>query len=321
MVANLSSRLRKSPILRDLSCETDLNIKRLMMPIFVKDGGYLDRSRWPGMDRVPVDGVASYLSPLVDIGLRSFLIFGIPRTKDALGSSAHAPDGVVQRAVRAIKDSFQSVAVFTDVCLCQYTDHGHCGLLERGSISLERTLEALSKIALSHAQAGADAVSPSAMADGQVSSIRKALDESGFEKVAIMSYSAKYASSLYAPFREVASSAPSFGDRESYQMDIRNRREALAEALADINEGADIVMVKPAITNLDVISDLRERLLCPIAAYQVSGEYVMMKAYSEITGVSEGRLVMEMLHSIHRAGAGIIITYSAPEAIRFLRSE
>lgn len=321
MPAKITSRLRKSSILRDLSCETELNPKKFIMPVFVKDGGGREQSRYPGMDRIPVGELVSYLSPLVDLGVRSFLVFGIPGIKDHKGSSAYDPNGVVQRAVRAIRESFQSIAIFTDVCLCQYTDHGHCGLLEKGSISMRKTVESLSRIAVSHAQAGADVVSPSAMADGQVFYIRRALDDSGFDKVAIMSYSAKYASLLYAPFREVASSAPSFGDRSTYQMDVRNRREAIAEALADVNEGSDIVMVKPAITNLDVISDLREMLLSPIAAYQVSGECAMIRTYAESTGISETALAIETLRSMVRAGAGIIITYFAPQAISFLRSE
>ncbi|MDH7556095.1 MAG: porphobilinogen synthase [Candidatus Methanosuratincola sp.] len=319
--AKITSRLRKSRILRDLSCETELNPKRIIMPIFIKEGGRREQSRWPGMDWIPVGELVSFLSPLVDLGIRSFLVFGIPGFKDHEGSSAYDQNGVVQRAVKEIRGSFQSIAIFTDVCLCQYADHGHCGIVEQGSISRKKTLESLSRIAVSHAQAGADVVSPSAMADGQVSYIRQALDDSGFDKVAIMSYSAKYSSLLYAPFRDVASSAPSFGDRAAYQMDVRNRREAIAEALIDVHEGADIVMVKPALTNLDVISDLRERLLSPIAAYQVSGECAMIRAYAESTGVSETALAIETLRSIGRAGAGIIITYFAPQVISFLRSE
>ncbi|MDI9609059.1 MAG: porphobilinogen synthase [Candidatus Verstraetearchaeota archaeon] len=321
MKGNIISRLRKRQILREISCETDLSPRKFIMPIFVKEAGGIERSRWTGMDRIPMDKIVSYLSPLVDSGVRSFLLFGVPQNKDPQGSSAYAKEGPVQNAVRAIKESFQSVAVFTDVCLCQYTDHGHCGIFELQSINLKKTLENLSKIAVSHAEAGADVVSPSAMADGQVCSIRQALDESGFEDVAIMSYSAKYASSLYCPFREVASSAPSFGDRSSYQIDFRNRREAIAEVLADVEEGADIVMVKPAITNLDVISALRRRLLCPMAAYQVSGECAMVKLYSECMGLPELSVEMEMIYSISRAGAGIIITYYAPQAISHLKGE
>lgn len=315
----VTSRLRKSRVLRDLSCESDLDPSKFIMPVFVKEGGEIERSRWGGMERVPLSGLVGYLAPLVEIGIRHILLFGLPPSKDPSGSSAYSAQGVVQRAIRAVKESFDRLAVLTDVCLCQYTDHGHCGILEGGSISRDKTLSALSRVAVSHAEAGADIVAPSAMADGQVASIRHALDASGFDSVAIMSYSAKYSSSLYAPFREVASSSPSFGDRSAYQMDIRNRREAITEALQDIREGADVVMVKPAMTNLDVISDLRRRLLCPIAAYQVSGEYAMIRAYCDSTGASEARVVLEMLRSIRRAGADIIITYFAPQAIAYLR--
>ncbi|MEJ5292573.1 MAG: porphobilinogen synthase [Candidatus Methanosuratincola sp.] len=319
MDARITSRLRKSYVLRDLACESDLNPSKFIMPVFVKESGEIERSRWGGMEKVPLKALVSYLEPLADAGIRSVLMFGLPCSKDPSGSSAYAAEGVVQQAIRAAKGSFPEIAVLTDVCLCQYTDHGHCGILEGESISREKTLSALSKIAVSHAEAGADVVAPSAMADGQVASIRAALDASGYDSVAIMSYSAKYCSSLYAPFRDVASSAPSFGDRSAYQMDIRNRREAIAEALEDIREGADIVMVKPAITNLDVIRDLRKRLLCPIAAYQVSGEYAMIKVYSDAAGVSEARVVLEMLRSIRRAGADMIITYFAPQTIAYLR--
>jgi porphobilinogen synthase len=315
----MTSRLRKSRVLRDLSCESSLNPNKLIMPIFVKEEGEIESSRWGGMEKVPISHLVRYLAPLVDAGVRSILLFGIPMLKDPLGSLAYDSKGVVQRAIRVIKENFANLAVLTDVCLCQYTDHGHCGILEGNSISKIKTLATLSKIAVSHAEAGADIVAPSAMADGQVASIRQALDESGFENVAIMSYSAKYSSSLYAPFREVASSSPSFGDRSAYQMDIRNRREAVIEALEDLREGADVIMVKPAITNLDVISELRNKLLCPIAAYQVSGEYAMIRAYCEGAKVSERNVVLEMLTVIRRAGADMIITYFTPQAISYIK--
>uniref|UniRef100_A0A7C3EWB2 Delta-aminolevulinic acid dehydratase n=1 Tax=Candidatus Methanomethylicus mesodigestus TaxID=1867258 RepID=A0A7C3EWB2_9CREN len=319
MDVRITSRLRKNGILRDLSCESDLNPNKFIMPVFVKEGGEVERSQWGGLEKVPLDDMVSYLDSLVDMGIRAFLLFGLPNSKDPYGSSAFSSEGVVQRATKATKEAFSQLAVLTDVCLCQYTDHGHCGILEGQSINRDKTLNALSKIAVSHAEAGADIVAPSAMSDGQVAFIRAALDASGFDSVAIMSYSAKYFSSLYAPFREVASSSPSFGDRSVYQMDIRNRKEAMFEALEDVREGADIIMVKPAITNLDIISDLRSRLLCPIAAYQVSGEYAMIKAYCERAGASEARVMLELLGSIRRAGADMIITYFAPQAIAYLR--
>lgn len=321
MGIRITSRLRKSRVLRDLSCESYLDPRKFIMPVFVKEGGEVERSRWGGLERVPISGLVSYLDSLVSMGIRSVLLFALPRSKDPSGSSAYSPDGVVQRALRTLKESFSELVVLTDVCLCQYTDHGHCGILEGGSISREKTLKLLSMVALSHAEAGADIVAPSAMVDGQVISIRNALDANGFGSIAIMSYSAKYSSSLYAPFREVASSSPSSGDRSSYQMDVRNRREAMAEALEDVEEGADIVMVKPAITNLDIIGELRERLLCPIAAYQVSGEYAMIRAYSESAGVPESRVVLEMLGAIRRAGADMIITYFSPKAIAYLKED
>ncbi len=321
MKKTITSRLRRNKILRDLVSETALAPHNFIYPIFVKETGDIERSRWGGMEKVPLSGLVEYLSGYIASGLRSFLIFGVPSSKDSLGSHAYSGDGVVQRAIRAIKASLPPVNILTDVCLCQYTDHGHCGILEGSRIHRNKTLSILSRIAVSHAEAGADIVAPSAMADGQVSAIRSALDEGGFEDVGIMSYSAKFRSFLYSPFREVASSAPAFGDRSSYQMDFRNRREAVKEALQDIQEGADMVMVKPAMPYLDVISELRRILTCPLAAYQVSGEYVMLKEYCKSTDTDERGVFLEALTAIKRAGADIIISYYAPEVVKALREE
>jgi len=315
----ITSRLRRNRVLRDLVSETELVLSKLIFPIFVKEVGEVESSRWGGMEKVPITRLLDYLSTHVDSGLRSFLIFGIPSSKDSTGANAYSREGVVQRAVRTVKESFPHINIVTDVCLCQYTDHGHCGIIEGGRIDRKKTLSALSRIALSHAEAGADIVAPSAMADGQVSAIRGALDESGFEDVAIMSYSTKFRSSLYSPFREVASSTPVFGDRSSYQMDFRNRREAILEATQDLEEGADIIMVKPAMPYLDIISELRKVLTCPLAAYQVSGEYVMIKEYCRATGTSDQEVITEALTAIRRAGADIIISYFAPEATKILK--
>lgn len=315
----VTSRMRQSKVLRDFVTESSIASDKLVLPIFIKEKGELEKSKWGGMERIPLSALEGYISSLVESGLKSLLLFGLPSHKDAVGSGAYSRDGVVQQAIKILRSSYPSLIIITDVCLCQYTDHGHCGFFKDGLIERGKTLELLSRVALSHAEAGANIVAPSAMADGQVKAIRAALDTSSFENVAIMSYSAKYASSLYAPFREVASSAPLYGDRSSYQMDYRNKREAVSEAEEDVREGADIVMVKPALTSLDVISELRRLLLCPIAAYQVSGEYVMIKSYCDCTGVDERTVILETLSVIRRAGADIIISYFTPRLISLLK--
>lgn len=317
----ITSRLRRNQTLRDMVSETCLTPRKFVFPIFVKEEGEIERSRWGGMERVPLSHLVEYISSHVELGLRSFLIFGIPSSKDSMGTAAYSKDGVTQRAIRSLREAIPGINIITDVCLCQYTEHGHCGIIEGGKINKEKTRSVLSRIALSHAEAGADIVAPSAMADGQVSAIRAALDEGGFDDVGIMSYSVKYRSFLYSPFREVASSAPAFGDRSSYQMDFRNRREAIVEAVQDVKEGADIIMVKPAMPYLDIISDLRRILSYPIAAYQVSGEYVMIKTYCESTGTKEEEILRETLTAVRRAGADIIISYFSPQAIKILRDE
>ncbi|MFN4131657.1 MAG: porphobilinogen synthase, partial [Caldimicrobium sp.] len=247
----------------------------------------------------------------LDLGIKAFLLFGIPEKKDELGTSAFVHDGIIQRALKTIKDKFPEALLITDVCLCEYTSHGHCGIIKDGKVDNDLTLEQLARIAVSHAKAGADWVAPSDMMDGRVARIREALDEAGFTEVVIMSYAVKYCSSFYGPFREAAHSAPKFGDRRTYQMDPSNAREAMREALMDVEEGADIIMVKPAMPYLDIIKMLRENIYHPIAAYQVSGEYAMIKAAAQLNYIEEDRVIWESLISIKRAGADIIITYFA----------
>lgn len=317
-MTNRTSRLRANPALRELVAETGVKAPALVFPFFVKGSGRLEEPYGKGVARVPLGEVEGWISPLARKGLRAVLLFGVPDGKDEAGHEVYSDGGVVQRAVRAMKSKFPSIAVITDVCMCQYTTHGHCGIVAGERIDRERTCEALAKVAVSHAKAGADMVAPSAMADGQVAAIRGGLDKAGFEDVALMSYSAKYASSLYAPFREAANSAPAFGDRSAYQMDFRNRREALHEAEVDVEEGADVIMIKPALPYLDVISDLKAKLRRPVAAYQVSGEYVMIKAYCERTKTDEERLIAETVTAIRRAGADVVISYFVPELLELI---
>jgi porphobilinogen synthase len=273
----------------------------------------------PGQYRWPVGAAQDACGPLVDAGIPAVLLFGLPGDKDAEGSSGWQADGPVQMATRAIKTAFPALQVITDVCLCEYTEHGHCGLLQDSTIDNDRTLPVLARQALSHVEAGADLVAPSDMMDGRVAALRQALDTEGYTGVPIMAYSAKYASAFYGPFREAAESAPAFGDRRSYQMDPGNAREALCEVALDIGEGADIVMVKPALSYLDVIRRVRDSVTVPVAAYNVSGEYSMIKAAAQAGWIDEGRAVREVLCSIKRAGADMIISYHSLEAARWLR--
>lgn len=319
-------RLRKNENIRDLVAEVRVSLSSLVMPLFVKEG-LKEREPvdgMPGQERLSIETLINEVSDLIDLGIRAILLFGIPSKKDELGSSAYDRDGVVQRAVREVKKNFgEEITVITDVCLCQYTSHGHCGIiLERSGqkiIDNDSTIEVLAKIALTHAEAGADIVAPSDMMDGRVGVIRKTLDEAGYTDTAIMSYSAKYASSLYGPFRNAAYSKPSFGDRRSHQMDPRNFREALREVELDILEGVDIVMVKPASWYLDVVSLIKDYFDIPLAAYSVSGEYTMIKLMAERGLIDERRAVWEQLHSIKRAGADIIITYYAKQYAKWVR--
>jgi porphobilinogen synthase len=273
----------------------------------------------PGVFNLSIDEVTKEVAAAYDTGVRSIILFGLPETKDPVASGAYAEDGIVQRAIRAVRQSSPQMIIMADTCLCEYTSHGHCGVVRDGDVINDESLELLARTALSQAQAGADIVAPSAMMDGQVGAIREMLDREGFENTAILAYAVKYASGFYGPFREAAQSAPEFGDRRAYQMDPPNAREALREAELDYSEGADILMVKPATVYLDILSLVRERFDVPIAAYHVSGEYALIKAAAQKGWIDEERVMMETLTSIKRAGADIILTYYAREAIRALK--
>lgn len=313
-------RLRRSQRLRDLVRETAIAPHDFIYPLFVCAGR--DRiqpvSSMPGVAQLSVDHIVKEAEEVHGLGIPGVILFGIPEHKDAMGSEAHADNGVVQQAVRAIKEKIPELLVVTDVCLCEYTDHGHCGVVRGHEIDNDSTLEILAKEALSHAAAGADIVAPSDMMDGRVAAIRTILDQHGFHEVAIMAYAAKYASAFYGPFREAAESTPQFGDRRSYQMDPGNSDEALREVALDIQEGADIVMVKPALSYLDVVARVKQRFGHPVAAYSVSGEYAMIKAAARNGWVDEERVVFEVLLSIKRAGADFILTYFAKDVARRL---
>ena len=311
-------RLRQSETIRAMMRETRLTPDMFILPLFVCEGEGVRRevSSMPGVYRLSVDEAVKETAAARGDGVKSVLLFGLPDRKDDIGSAAYDPEAPVQSAIRAIKRETPDVLVVTDVCLCEYTDHGHCGIVIDNEIANDPTVEQLVRAAVSHAAAGADIVAPSDMMDGRVAAIRGALDERGFEKVAIMSYAAKYYSVFYGPFRDAAQSAPKFGDRRSHQMDPANAREALREVEQDIDEGADIVMVKPALPYLDVITRVKDAFGYPTAAYQVSGEYAMIKAAARNGWLDEPRAMMECLTAIHRAGADIIITYYARDAAR-----
>jgi len=300
--------------------ETFLSPDNFIYPIFVTFGKGVKKeiSSMPGCFQESADEVVKNAKEVYSLGIPSVLLFGIPEYKDEIGSSAYDDHGVVQDAIRAIKDAVPELFVITDVCMCEYTSHGHCGIVKNGEVQNDPTLEILSKEALSQVEAGADMVAPSDMMDGRVEAIRAALDEEGFSEIPIMSYAAKYASAFYGPFREAADSAPQFGDRRSYQMDPANRREAVKEAALDIEEGADIVMVKPALAYLDIISDVKDAFDVPVAAYNVSGEYSLVKAAGKLGWINEQGVMLEMLTSIKRAGADLILTYFAKAAAKLL---
>jgi porphobilinogen synthase len=308
-------RLRRTDRLRALVRETRLTADRLVYPLFVVPGRGVRReiASLPGCFHLSADEAAREAREAEQLGLAGVLLFGLPEAKDAVGSEAWADGGVVQRAVRAIRQQCPDLLVVTDVCLCEYTSHGHCGVVEGDEVRNDPTLDLLTRMALSHARAGAHVVAPSDMMDGRVGAIRRGLDAGGLADVAILSYAAKYASAFYGPFREAADSAPQFGDRRSYQMDPANRREALREVRLDVEEGADMVMVKPALAYLDVIREVRDTFDVPVAAYNVSGEYAMVKAAAAKGWIDEGRIVRETLTSIARAGADVIITYHAKD--------
>jgi len=316
-------RLRRSEALRRLLRETALAPADFVYPIFVVHGQDVreEISSMPGQHHLSLDWLRPEAETLRSLGVRAVLLFGLPATKDEDGSEAYADDGIVQQAIGVLKSADPELVVITDVCLCEYTDHGHCGIIHRGEVDNDATLELLARTAVSHAAAGADVVAPSDMMDGRVAALRSALDDAGFVQTPIMSYAAKYASAFYGPFREAAESAPQFGDRRGYQMDPPNAREALREIDADVAEGADIVMVKPALAYLDVLAKARERVDLPLAAYNVSGEYAMIHAAARNGWLDGPRVVLEVLTAIKRAGADIIITYHAKEAARWLRDE
>lgn len=315
-------RMRANELVRRMVRETTLSPDDFVYPLFVTHGKGVKKEigAMPGNYQQSIDTIVKDCSEIAGLGIPAVLLFGIPEHKDETGSEAYADDGIVQRAVRAIKDKTPGLLVITDVCLCEYTSHGHCGVIKHGAVQNDETLELLAKEALSHAKAGADMVAPSDMMDGRVAAIRNALDGDGFHDVPIMAYAAKYASSFYGPFREAAESTPQFGDRRSYQMDPPNSREALREVALDIEEGADIVMVKPALPYLDIIYRIKEKFSLPVAAYNVSGEFSMIKAASQLGWLDGERAMMESLVSIKRAGADVILTYFAKDAARLLQS-
>lgn len=314
-------RLRRTDALRTLVRETRLAPEDFILPLFACPGERVRReiSSMPGVHNLSIDEIAREAAAAAEIGVRGVLLFGLPESKDEIASGAYDEAGIVQRAVRAIREAAPQIVIMTDTCLCEYTSHGHCGVVRNGEVLNDETLELLARTALSQAEAGADVVAPSAMMDGQVGAIRETLDSSGFEQVAIMSYAVKYASALYGPFREAAESAPAFGNRRSYQMDPPNAREALREAEIDFSEGADILMVKPATIYLDVLRMVRDRFDLPVAAYHVSGEYSLIKAAARNGWIDEERVMLETLTSIKRAGADIILTYFAREAVQAIK--
>lgn len=314
-------RLRKNKELRRVVCETTLNVDDFIYPLFVVHGQDICKEigSLPGQHHLSVDRLPGVVREMNDLGIPGVILFGLPARKDSVGSEAYDDDGIIQRAIREIKNTVPELIVMTDVCLCEYTDHGHCGQISEGVVDNDATLELLARTALSHARAGADMVAPSDMMDGRVGAIRKALDQEGHLDIPILSYAAKYCSSFYGPFREAADSAPQFGDRKSYQMDPPNWREALREVALDIQEGADIVMVKPALPYLDIICRVKERFDHPVAAYQVSGEFAMIHAAARLGWVDKERAMMEALIGIKRAGADMIISYAAPEIAQHIR--
>ncbi len=317
-------RLRRTSRIRDLVKETVFSSKDFIYPIFIDENIEAPEKieAMPGQYRHPLNNVVEEAKELVQLDIPAVLLFGIPKNKDETGSSAYDKDGIIQQAIRSLKGELgDSLSVITDICLCEYTSHGHCGIVDNGRLLNDPTLELLERIAVSHAEAGADIVAPSGMIDGQVHSIREVLDKKGFTDVVIMAYSAKFASSFYGPFRDAARSAPSFGDRSEYQMDYANGDEAIREVELDVKEGADIIMIKPALSNLDLIYRVKKVFRLPTAAYNVSGEYSMIKAAGEKGWIDEKRVAYEVLTAIKRAGADIIITYFAKDAARWSRDK
>ncbi|MAT56417.1 MAG: porphobilinogen synthase [Ignavibacteriae bacterium] len=313
-------RLRYNPILRDMVRETELQKNDLIYPLFVRPGENIktEIKSMPGVFQMSIDILVKECKEVRDLGIPAVILFGIPEHKDEKGSEAYDPNGIIQRAIRAIKAEVKDLLVITDVCLCEYTSHGHCGLLNGEEILNDETVSLLAKEAVSHAEAGADIIAPSDMMDGRVAAIRKALDYKGFQNIPIMSYAVKYASGYYGPFRDAAESTPTFGDRRSHQMDVANSNEAIREADLDVDEGADIIMVKPAGAYLDIIYRVKEEYQMPTAAYQVSGEYSMIKAAGQLDWIDEERVMIESLVAIKRAGADMILTYFAKDAAKYI---
>ncbi len=313
-------RLRESPLLRSMVRETTLRTDDLIYPLFTVHGRGVREpiASMPGQFRLSIDELLKECKDAASMGIPAVLLFGLPSEKDPRGTEAYADDGIIQQAVRAVKETIPDLLVVTDVCLCEYTSHGHCGVVEDGRVKNDPTLELIARTAVSHAEAGADIVAPSDMMDGRVAAIREALDESGFQETPIMAYSAKYASVFYGPFREAADSTPQFGDRRTYQMDPANAMEAMREVSLDVDEGADIVMVKPALPYLDIIARVKGEFGLPVAAYSVSGEYAMIRAAGQLGWLDEERAILETLTGIRRAGADIVITYFAKDAARLI---
>ena len=314
-------RLRNSPTIRAMVRETRISADTLVYPMFVIEGENIKEEipTMPGQYRYSIDRMGEVLEEMQDAGVRSVMFFGIPAYKDECGSGAWDENGIVQKALRYAKKNYPALFYITDVCMCEYTSHGHCGILDGADVDNDKTLEVLAKIALSHVKAGADMVAPSDMMDGRVGMIRKVLDENGFENIPIMSYSVKYASAFYGPFRDAADSAPMFGDRKSYQMDFHNSREAFLEAKLDIDEGADILMVKPGMAYLDILCKLKQTYNKPVALYSVSGEYSMIKAAAKLGYIDEEKMICESAVCMYRAGADILITYFAKEIAQYIK--
>lgn len=318
---NRLRRTRLNPLLRDLVRETRLDLDNFIYPLFVVEGQGIrnEIASMPGVFQLSIDEILKECYELKSLGIKSILLFGIPSLKDSVGSDALSDDGIIARTLRAIKAEFgSSLLVITDLCFCEYTDHGHCGILDKSSVNNDATLEISAKQALIHAKNGADMIAPSGMMDGIITCLREALDGGGFENLPVMAYSTKFASAYYGPFRDVAQSAPSFGDRKSYQMDSANRLEAIRESLEDEAQGADILMVKPALAFLDIIRDIKERSLLPLCAYNVSGEYALLKAGAKLGVIDYEKVMMETLLGIKRAGADMIISYHAKEVAKIL---
>ncbi len=314
-------RLRNTQGIRNLVKDVNFSLDNFVYPIFILEGQniYEEIPSMPDQYRFSLDNIEKVLEEINNLGIKNILLFGIPKDKDPLGSQAYNPKGIIQESIKAIKNNNNKITVITDICMCEYTSHGHCGIIEKNKVDNDKTLEFLGKIALSHAESGADIIAPSDMMDGRVGYIRNTLEKNGFNDLPIMAYSVKYASAYYGPFRDAAESSPQFGDRKDYQMDFRRKKESLSEAIQDIKEGADIVMVKPALAYLDIIKNISDNINVPVAAYNVSGEYAMVKAASLNNWVNEKSIILENIYAIKRAGASIIISYHAKDIAKWMK--